>query len=86
MLILLLALQVATAQASPPAATAAPQPGVQAAGRAVQEACAADTRTHCADVQPGGGRILQCFREKYRQLSPLCKVALADLRRASQPR
>lgn len=45
--------------------------GVQA-GHAQWAACRADAEKFCADVQPGGGRILQCLRQHRNQLSPQC--------------
>jgi hypothetical protein len=46
--------------------------------RAVARACAADVKTHCADVQRGGGRIGKCLREHLDALSPPCKDALTS--------
>jgi hypothetical protein len=54
----------------PAAAQTAPPSG------RVRAACAADIRALCAGVQPGGGRIRQCMREKRDQLSQGCKRAL----------
>jgi hypothetical protein len=42
----------------------------------VRSACAADVRALCSGVTPGGGRILQCMREKKDQLTEGCKGAL----------
>lgn len=44
---------------------------------ALRSACAADVRTVCAGVQPGGGRILQCFQANPDKVSQTCKDALA---------
>ncbi len=44
----------------------------------VRGACMNDIKTLCGSVQPGGGRIRECFREHREQLSSGCKVALAD--------
>lgn len=44
----------------------------------VRAACEADVRKICAGVQPGGGRIRECLKEKHEQLSPACKGALMD--------
>ena len=50
----------------------------------VRAACGADIRSLCAGIQPGGGRIIQCMREKRDQLSPGCKDALTAVRRQRQ--
>lgn len=39
--------------------------------------CAADQRVFCADVPPGGGRIVACLMRNAPTLSPPCKDALA---------
>jgi hypothetical protein len=41
-------------------------------------ACMNDVKTLCAGVQPGGGRIRECFKAHREQLSSGCKMALAD--------
>jgi hypothetical protein len=46
----------------------------------VRGACITDIKTLCGSVQPGGGRIRECFREHRAQLSDGCKVALAERR------
>jgi Cysteine rich repeat len=51
---------------------------------AVRAACGADIRSLCAGIQPGGGRIIQCMREKRDQLSAGCKDALTAVRRQRQ--
>jgi hypothetical protein len=51
---------------------------------AVRAACASDIRTVCSGVQPGGGRIRQCMREKRDQLSQGCKGALIAARNQSR--
>ncbi len=40
---------------------------------AAQQACTGDMEKFCKDVQPGGGRILKCFREHAQELSPACR-------------
>ena len=42
-------------------------------------ACAADIRKHCADIQPGEGRISACVKEHFNDLSDACKVRLARI-------
>jgi hypothetical protein len=49
-------------------------------GQAQQEMpCAEETRTFCADVQPGGGRILQCLTANEGKLSQACTHRMQDL-------
>ncbi|WP_428138751.1 cysteine rich repeat-containing protein [Bradyrhizobium sp.] len=42
----------------------------------LRSACAADIRTLCAGVAPGGGRIMQCIANRGPQLSPACRDVL----------
>lgn len=44
---------------------------------ALRAACKADAQKLCANVQPGGGRILKCMRAQQGQLSDACKAALS---------
>jgi hypothetical protein len=54
---------------------------VQAQDRkAAREACAADARKLCADVQRGGGRIIACLRQHDAELAPGCRDALAAIK------
>jgi hypothetical protein len=39
--------------------------------------CAADQRAFCADVPPGGGRIVACLMRNASSVSPPCKEALS---------
>lgn len=71
----LLLAALATLALSPQPAAA--QSGSSPPAGSVRTACAADVRTLCAGVQPGGGRIIQCMQEKNEQLSEGCKNALA---------
>jgi hypothetical protein len=50
--------------------------------RAQELPCTEEIRTFCADVQPGGGRILQCLKANEAKLSPACVKRIADLRAA----
>jgi hypothetical protein len=43
----------------------------------IRSACAADVRSLCAGVAPGGGRIVQCIASNAASLSPACKDVLA---------
>jgi hypothetical protein len=54
-------------------AASAQQPGALA----LQQACAADFKSLCSNVQPGGGRIIACLRQNADKLSPDCQKALA---------
>ncbi|PJZ70880.1 hypothetical protein CH373_06340 [Leptospira perolatii] len=40
-------------------------------------ACYEDREKHCANMQPGQGRILQCLKEKESELSPECKAVIS---------
>lgn len=50
-------------------------------GAFVQEAkpCAGDIERFCQGVQPGGGRIAQCLKQHKEQISPSCKLLIAQL-------
>ena len=52
----------------------------------VRGACMNDIKTLCGAVQPGGGRIRECFKAHREQLSNGCKLALADRMLARQGR
>ena len=47
--------------------------------RAQEIPCTEEIRTLCADVQPGGGRILQCLKTNESKLSPACTGRVNDL-------
>lgn len=61
----------ATAQSAPPSGQTM---------QTIQNACGADIRRLCADVQPGGGRIAQCMKARQSELSSGCKTALITAR------
>lgn len=63
--------------AAPAAAQAASPP------KELRQACAADVRTLCSGIMPGGGRIKKCMVEKHDQLSDGCKSALKEARASS---
>jgi hypothetical protein len=46
------------------------------------QACRSDLQRLCPGVQPGGGRIAQCARENFRNLSNGCSQALMAVRTA----
>ncbi|PAA55035.1 hypothetical protein BOX15_Mlig022329g2 [Macrostomum lignano] len=49
---------------------------------ALVRACAADLRTHCGDVSPGGGRLMACLARLSSSSSPQKKKLLSDECRA----
>ncbi len=59
-----------------------PPPGGEAAGRGhgAMQACAADRKTYCADVERGGGRVFKCLRDNLTRLSPACQGAVQSMR------
>jgi hypothetical protein len=42
----------------------------------VAKACAADIKAQCADVKPGGGRLKDCVKAHFSDLSEDCQVAI----------
>src|ERR1700752_2813181 len=42
-------------------------------------ACAGDIENFCPSVQPGGGRMAQCLLQHKQQLSPGCKIHIAQV-------
>ena len=44
----------------------------------LQETCAADVKTLCADIEPGDKRILKCLRKNREKVSDVCKAALKE--------
>jgi hypothetical protein len=46
---------------------------------ATRSACAEDVQKFCANVQPGGGRIVACLKEHKDSLSDRCKQAAAQV-------
>jgi hypothetical protein len=75
--------QPSAAPSNGPAAIHEPaSPEVRAARVAMRQACAPDIKSLCADVQQGGGKVMQCLRSHAAQLSETCKSAAANLRAA----
>lgn len=50
--------------------------------RAQDLPCTDEIRTFCADVPPGGGRIMQCLKSNEVKLSPACVRRIDDVRAA----
>ena len=51
--------------------------GVAAAQTAAErEACQADFEKFCPNVQPGGGRVVECLSQHLDQLTPQCKTVV----------
>jgi Cysteine rich repeat len=46
--------------------------------RAGRASCKADVEKLCANVERGGGRIVQCLKENEAKLSTPCKAAVAQ--------
>lgn len=44
-----------------------------------REACKQDAQTLCKAIQPGGGRILDCLKDHYKQLSDGCYQTLQGM-------
>ncbi len=63
------------------ATPAAAQGGMSAAQRQAAQACMPDIRSHCANVDRGGGRIAACLQQNSEKLSPECRQALGALQR-----
>ena len=47
--------------------------------RAQDIPCTDEIQTYCADVKPGGGRILECLKTNEAKLSPACTGRVNDL-------
>ena len=51
------------------------------AGDEPMGACKADAEKLCAGVQPGEGRIKECFKQHRKELSPECKKEIMAARK-----
>ena len=84
MLIRTLAFTALLATAAPvfaqPAQDAPPAGGLTAGrGHGAMQACAADRKTYCGDVERGGGRIVKCLRDNLVRLAPACQAAVQSM-------
>ena len=50
--------------------------GAIAQGTALRQGCGAEIQQHCAEIQPGEGRLRACVEEHYAAFSETCKQAL----------
>lgn len=48
-------------------------------GRAQDLPCTEEIRKFCAEVQPGGGRIMQCLKQHEARLSSACAQRMDDM-------
>ena len=48
-------------------------------GQADEMPCTPEIQTYCADVQPGGGRLMQCLKTNEPKLSMACAKRLHEL-------
>ena len=46
--------------------------------------CAPDVQKFCADVNPGGGRIVECLNAHAQDLSPACQERRAELKKEAK--
>jgi hypothetical protein len=47
----------------------------------VVRSCRPDLQMLCGGIPPGGGRLVACLAQNETQVSPTCKMALAEARR-----
>jgi Cysteine rich repeat len=84
--VVLLASAGAAYAQSPPAPPSPPTPPSPSApmtagpGRGAMQACAADRKLYCSDVERGGGRVFKCLRDNLVRLSPPCQGAVQSMR------
>ena len=55
------------------------------AASALAKACAADIKAQCADVKPGGGKLKDCVKAHFSDLSADCQVASSVRLRSAGP-
>lgn len=44
----------------------------------ISQACSSDYRKLCANVAPGGGRVIACMKARESEVSENCRAALRD--------
>lgn len=52
-------------------------------GYAEEMPCTVEIQAYCAEVQPGGGRLLQCLEKNQTKLSMACAQRVTELREAA---
>lgn len=67
---------LALATSSAGLAAEQPSPDMKAKARAVVRACYGDYQRFCAEVKPGGGRVLACLGNHGAELSAECRNVL----------
>ena len=77
---LAIALLLAVCTAPPAASAAQADMPVAMKMRAwtLMRTCRADAERLCADVKPGGGRVLACLAERQQELTPKCREAIPE--------
>ena len=63
---------------SPAFAADPPPPTVPQPVGPLAQACHTDVQTHCPNIQPGEGKIMQCMKKYRSQISDGCKAAMKD--------
>jgi hypothetical protein len=61
-----------------------PPPPPMAPSSAIATGCKQDIQTYCAEVAPGGGRVVACLRTHREQLSSECRAAFRTARSQRQ--
>lgn len=47
--------------------------------KALRTACEVDVKKLCADVEPGGGRLVQCLKDHRDEATPPCQASIGAL-------